>query len=58
MCATEEEVESEKLYGPTKRAETVGPVGECPLDECAVNKEMAAKLWTLSEQKTSLSWWL
>ena len=56
MCATEEEVESEKLYGPTKRAETVGPVGECPLDECALDREMAAKIWTLSEQKMSLSW--
>ena len=56
MCAAEEEVESETLYGPTKRAETVGPIGECPLDECVLDQEMAAKLWTLSEQKTSLSW--
>ena len=56
MCATEEEVESKKLYGPTRRSQTVGPVGECPLDEVALNQEMAAKLWTLSEQKTSLSW--
>ena len=56
MCATEEELESEKLYGPTKRTEMVGPVGECPLDNCALDQEMAAKLWTLSEQKTSLSW--
>ncbi len=56
MCATEKELESEKLYGPTKRAEMVGPVGECPLDNCALDQEMAAKLWTLSEQKTSLSW--
>ena len=30
MCATEEELESNKLYGPTKRSEMVGPVGECP----------------------------
>ena len=56
MCAAEEEVEPETLYGPTKRAETVGPIGECPLDECVLDQEMAAKLWTLSEQKTSLSW--
>lgn len=56
MCATEEELEAKTLYGPTKRAEMVGPVGECPLDEVALNQEMAAKLWTLSEQKTSLSW--
>ena len=56
MCASDEEVESEKLYGPTKRAETVGPVGECPIDKCVLDREMAAKLWTLSEQKTSLNW--
>jgi NAD(P)-dependent dehydrogenase (short-subunit alcohol dehydrogenase family) len=56
MCATEEGLKPETLYGPTKRSQMVGPVGECPLDEVALNQEMAAKLWTLSEQKTSLSW--
>ena len=56
MCATQEGLESERLYGPTRRAQTVGPVGECPLDEVALDREMAAKLWTLSEQKTALSW--
>ncbi len=56
MCATEEDLESEKLYGPTKRTEMVGPIGECPLDDCALDQEMASKLWTVSEQKTSLSW--
>ena len=56
MCATEEALKTEKLYGPTKRADTVGPVDECSLDECALDQEMAAKLWTISEQKTSLSW--
>ena len=56
MCATEETLKPEKLYGPTKRAETVGPIDECPLDECALDRDMAAKLWKLSEQKTSLSW--
>ena len=48
MCATEEGLESEKYYGPT-RFEMVGPVGECPLEEFVLNREMAAKLWTLSE---------
>ena len=56
MCATEEGLKSETLYGPTKRAETVGPIGECPLDKCALDQEMATKLWTLSEQNTSLHW--
>lgn len=56
MCATEEALKQETLYGPTKRAETVGPIGECPLEEHALNREMAAKLWTLSEEKTGLKW--
>ena len=56
MCATHEGLESERYYGPTKRAEMVGPVGECTLDKVALNQEMATKLWTLSEQKTSLNW--
>ncbi|MGI9570960.1 MAG: SDR family NAD(P)-dependent oxidoreductase, partial [Desulfobulbia bacterium] len=56
MCATEQGLKSEALYGPTKRAETVGPVGECPLEKLALNQKMAGKLWTLSEQKTSLNW--
>lgn len=34
----------------------VGPIGECPLDEVALNQEMADTLWKLSEQKTSLNW--
>ena len=58
MCATEDGLEPETLYGPTKRAQTVGPVGECPLDEVALDREMAARLWTLTEQKTSLKWGL
>jgi len=56
MCATEEGLKSAAFYGPTKRAETIGPIGECPLEEHALDEEVAAKLWTLSEQKTGLSW--
>lgn len=55
MCATEAELGPTRLYGPT-RFEMVGPVGECPLHPCALDVEMAARLWTLSEQKTRLSW--
>ena len=56
MCATEENVKFEKLYGPTRRSEMVGPIDECPLNACALDREAAAKLWALSEQRTSLSW--
>ena len=56
LCATEAEVKSETLYGPTKKAETAGPVGECPLAEHALDREAAAKLWEISEEKTGLAW--
>lgn len=58
MSATTDGLKNKKFYGPTKRAQTVGPVGECPLDEVALDLEMAKKLWALSEQKTSMSWTL
>lgn len=56
MCATEQGLEQKALYGPTKRAETVGPVGACKLDDVATDQEMAGELWTISEEKTALSW--
>ena len=56
MCAVDERVESGKLYGPTKRSDMVGPVGENEIDDCVMNQDMAAKLWRVSEEKTSLSW--
>ena len=56
MCATEEGLTPETLYGPTKRMEMVGAIGVCPLEDHALDQDMAAKLWTLSEQKTGLSW--
>ncbi len=55
MCATEADLEPAKLYGPT-RFEMVGPVGECPLDPCALDPDMAERLWCLSEEKTGLTW--
>lgn len=56
MCATEDELGSQKLYGPTKRAEMVGPVDEGTIEELVLDQEVAARLWTLSEENTSFSW--
>jgi len=39
-----------------KRMEMVGPIGERPLEDHTLDQDVAARLWTLSEQKTSLSW--
>lgn len=56
LCATSPEVKSETLYGPTKRAETAGPVGECSLAEHALDRDAAAALWEISEEKIGLTW--
>lgn len=56
MCATEDGLTPKTLYGPTKRADTVGPVDACVLEDVALDPDQASKLWALSEEKTSLHW--
>ena len=56
LCATQEGLTPETLYGPTKRADTVGPVDVNTLDRVALDETMAAQLWELSEQATSFTW--
>ncbi|WP_418642816.1 SDR family oxidoreductase [Vibrio chaetopteri] len=56
MCATEQDLQTGKLYGPTQCANTVGAVGENELDAIALDKEMATKLWDLSLDKTAIKW--
>ena len=56
MCATEDGLEQRALYGPTGRAEFVGPVGKGTLHPHACDKPVMERLWALSEEKTSLSW--
>lgn len=54
MCATETGLEPQSLYGPTKRADTVGDVGKCSLDNVALNEEMATELWDVSVELAGL----
>ena len=56
MCATEGGLEQRALYGPTGRAEFVGPVGKGTLHPHAYDKPVMEQLWALSEEKTSVSW--
>lgn len=56
MCATEPGLKSETLYGPTRRSEMVGPVGECDLAAHALDQEDSVKLWKVSEENTSFTW--
>ncbi len=52
MCATEADLSQKAYYGPTKRMQTGGPVGECKLESHALDKEVATRLWAISEQET------
>jgi len=56
LCATEPEVRSETLYGPTRRSDTAGPVGECSLQDHAIDRTAAARLWQVSEEQTGMTW--
>jgi len=56
MCATEEDLDEKGFYGPTGKRNWVGPVGEHKLEPHALDKLVAEKLWTLSEEKTSMHW--
>lgn len=56
LCATEENLDDESLYGPTKRAEMVGPIGKSTLLPFPLDREVASKLWSISEEKTGFSW--
>lgn len=56
LCATEEGLEPETFYGPTQRAEMVGRIGVCPLQPHVLDREVATRLWALSEEKTGWSW--
>lgn len=56
MCATQEGLKQEAFYGPTRRGETVGPVGECKLYPFALDEEAANRLWKISEEMTGFRW--
>lgn len=56
LCATEKKLKEFAYYGPTKRNEMVGPVGECNLEKSVLDISQAQKLWKESEEKTSVQW--
>lgn len=56
MCATDKPLAPYTLYGPTKRADTVGPVGECKLDPLVLDHSTATRLWQVSELETGFKW--
>jgi len=56
MCATEKDLDQKEFYGPTGRSNWVGPVGSHELKSHAKDKEIAKRLWDLSEEVTGIKW--
>ncbi|MBU2914630.1 MULTISPECIES: SDR family oxidoreductase [Reichenbachiella] len=49
MCATEEDLDQKGFYGPTGRGNWTGPVGAHKIEPHAKDKEVATRLWDVSE---------
>ena len=56
MCATESNLDQSGFYGPTGRNNWTGPVGAHKLEPHAKDKEVAQRLWELSENETGVKW--
>ncbi|WP_299465386.1 SDR family oxidoreductase [uncultured Microscilla sp.] len=56
MCATEDNLKQQAYYGPTGRMNWGGPVGACKLEPFALDREVAGKLWDVSEKETNCTW--
>ncbi|MEM8897310.1 MAG: SDR family oxidoreductase [Bacteroidota bacterium] len=52
MCATKDDLKQRAYYGPTGRWNWVGPVGECDIEPFVFDREIASRLWTVSEEET------
>lgn len=56
MCATEADLDQKEFYGPTGRNNWVGPVGAHEIKPHAKDKEVAKKLWDVTEDITGVKW--
>jgi hypothetical protein len=56
MCATEPGLARARLYRPTQRKETAGPVWVGSLEDFALNAEDGARLWSAPEERTGQTW--
>ena len=56
MCATEPNLDESGFYGPTGRQNWTGPVGAHTLEPHAKDKEVAVRLWEVSERAVGVKW--
>ncbi len=55
-AATAPKVRPGEYYGPQGAFELSGPCGVAPISKTAANKELARRLWDLSEEMTGITW--
>ncbi len=56
MCSTEGNLDESGFYGPTGRANWVGPVGNCGIKAHTLDKKVSKRIWEVSEKETGVSW--
>ncbi len=56
LAAAGNEARNGAYYGPTKRGDTQGPVGESRISDVAKNTHDASRLWALSEELLGIEW--
>jgi NAD(P)-dependent dehydrogenase (short-subunit alcohol dehydrogenase family) len=56
LAAAGTEAQNGTYYGPTKRGDTRGPVGESRTSDAANDEDAAAHLWSLSEELLGINW--
>lgn len=56
LAAAGNEARNGAYYGPTKRGDSRGPVGDSRISDVAKDEEAAARLWALSEELLGIKW--
>lgn len=56
MCATSNGLNPRAYHGPTGRMQWTGPVGECEVEPFVYDREVAGRLWEVSEAATGSKW--
>ncbi len=56
LAAAGSEAVNGAYYGPTKRGDSLGPVGESGVSTAARDQGAASRLWTLSEELLGITW--
>lgn len=56
LAAAGVEAQNGAYYGPTKRGDIRGPVGDSTISDAAKNQDAASQLWELSEQLLGITW--